>query len=98
MISVGGWLWSGNFSDAALTPESRSRFIDSVAAFVEHYNLDGLDIDWEFPGEIGAGNRFRPEDGKNFTLLLAELRKRFDREERKLGRPSAAFHCGRRQR
>jgi chitinase len=87
VISVGGWLWSGNFSDAALTPESRSRFIDSVVAFVDHYNLDGLDIDWEFPGQVGAGNRFRPEDGKNFTLLLAELRKRFHREERKLGRP-----------
>lgn len=87
VISVGGWLWSGNFSDAALTPESRSRFIDSVVDFVEHYNLDGLDIDWEFPGEVGAGHRFRAEDGKNFTLLLSELRTRFDREEKKLGRP-----------
>jgi chitinase len=58
-----------------------------VAAFVDRYNLDGLDIDWEFPGEIGAGNRFRPEDGKNFTVLLTELRRRFDREEKKLGRP-----------
>ncbi|MFZ0633604.1 MAG: glycoside hydrolase family 18 protein [Acidobacteriaceae bacterium] len=87
VISVGGWLWSGNFSDAALTPESRSRFVESVVAFLEHYHLDGLDIDWEFPGEIGAGNRFRPQDGRDFTLLLAELRKRFDREQRKLGRP-----------
>lgn len=87
VISVGGWLWSGNFSDTALTPQSRSRFIDSVADFVQRYNLDGLDIDWEFPGEVGAGNRFRPEDGKNFTLLLAALRKRFDREARSLGRP-----------
>jgi chitinase len=86
-ISVGGWLWSGHFSDAALTPESRSRFIESVVAFVEQYRLDGLDIDWEFPGEVGAGNRFRPEDGRNFTLLLAELRKQFDSEQRKLGRP-----------
>jgi chitinase len=87
MISVGGWLWSGNFSDAALTPQSRSRFVESAAAFMERYNLDGLDIDWEFPGEVGAGNRFRPEDGKNFVLLLSELRRRFDREQRKVGRP-----------
>jgi len=86
VISVGGWLWSGNFSDAALTPESRTRFVDSVVAFVEKYNLDGLDIDWEFPGEIGAGNRFRTEDGRNFTLLLAQLRQRFNREQTKLGR------------
>jgi chitinase len=87
LVSVGGWLWSGNFSDAVLTPESRSRFIDSVAAFVEQYNLDGLDIDWEYPGQIGAGNRFRPEDKVNYTLVLAELRERFNREQRKLGRP-----------
>jgi len=87
LISVGGWLWSGNFSDAALTAESRKRFIESVAAFVEHYNLDGLDVDWEFPGEVGVGNRFRPEDKRNYTLLLAELRKRFDQEQGKLGRP-----------
>jgi len=86
VISVGGWLWSGHFSDAALTPESRTRFVDSVVAFVEKYNLDGLDIDWEFPGETGAGNRFRPEDGANFNLLVVQLRQRFNREQTKLGR------------
>lgn len=86
LISVGGWLWSGNFSDMALTAESRSRFIDSVADFIDRYKLDGLDIDWEYPGLTGAGNRFRPEDGRNYTLLLKELRVRFNREQRKLGR------------
>jgi chitinase len=87
LVSVGGWLWSGNFSDAALTKQSRSRFIESVAAFVERYKLDGLDIDWEYPGMTGAGNRFRPEDKRNYTLLLKELRARFDREQRRVGRP-----------
>jgi chitinase len=86
LISVGGWLWSGNFSDMALTRNSRSRFIDSVVAFLEQYKLDGLDIDWEYPGQVGAGNRFRPEDKQNFTLLLMGLRRRFDREQAKLGR------------
>lgn len=87
VISVGGWLWSGRFSDMALTHESRARFIDSAVAFIDQYKLDGLDIDWEFPAQIGAGNRFRPEDTHNYTLLLQELRKRFDREQRRLGRP-----------
>ena len=49
LISVGGWLWSGRFSDAALTPASRAKFIDSVADFITRYKLDGLDIDWEYP-------------------------------------------------
>jgi len=86
LVSVGGWLWSGNFSDMALTRASRARFIDSVVAFVRRYKLDGLDIDWEFPGQVGAGNRFRAEDKQNYTLLLLELRRRFDREQRVLGR------------
>lgn len=86
LVSAGGWLWSGNFSDMALTRASRARFIDSVAAFIRRYKLDGLDIDWEFPGQVGAGNRFRPEDKQNYTLLLLELRRRFDREQRMLGR------------
>jgi chitinase len=87
LISVGGWLGSGGFSDASLTRESRTQFIDSVIAFVEQYRLDGLDIDWEYPAQAGAGNRFRPVDKQNYTLLLMELRQRFNGEQRKLGRP-----------
>jgi chitinase len=87
LVSVGGWVWSGNFSDMALTRESRRRFIDSVAEFIERYKLDGLDIDWEYPGMAGATNNFRPEDRRNYTLLMKELRSRFNREQHKLGRP-----------
>lgn len=86
LASVGGWLWSGNFSDAVLTKQSRQAFIDSVIAFIERYNLDGLDIDWEYPGQVGAGNHFRPEDRENYTAVLKELRQRFNREEKKLHR------------
>jgi chitinase len=87
LVSVGGWLWSGNFSDMALDQASRRSFIDSVAEFIARYKLDGLDIDWEYPGQVGAGNRFRPEDKRTYTLLLKELRHRFNREQSKLGRP-----------
>jgi chitinase len=87
LISVGGWLGSGGFSDVALTRESRAQFIDSVIAFLSEYRLDGLDVDWEYPGQEGAGNSFRPEDKRNYTLLLVEMRQRFQREQRKVGRP-----------
>ena len=50
LISIGGWTWSGNFSDAALTPASRARFATSCADFMENYGFDGIDIDWEYPG------------------------------------------------
>jgi chitinase len=86
LVSAGGWLWSGGFSDIALTKQSRAVFIDSVAEFITRHQLDGLDIDWEFPGLPGATNNFRPEDKQTYTLLLKELRQRFNQLEKKLGR------------
>jgi chitinase len=80
LVSVGGWLWSTNFSDVALTTASRQVFIASAMDFLTRYDLDGLDIDWEYPGMPGAGHPFRPEDKQNFTLLLKELRARFGHE------------------
>jgi chitinase len=86
LISVGGWLWSTNFSDMALTAESRRVFEESVMEFLRQYDLDGLDIDWEYPGMPGAGHPFRQQDKQNFTALLKELRSRFDAEVRKTGK------------
>lgn len=86
LVSVGGWLWSTGFSDMALTQASRSTFIQSVDDFVTRYKLDGLDIDWEYPGLIGSGHTFRPEDKQNYTLLMKELRTRFDAMQKRLHR------------
>jgi chitinase len=80
LISVGGWTWSGGFSDMALTDESRRRFVDSAVEFVRRHNLDGVDIDWEYPGLPGIGNPYRPEDKENFTALMTGLRAALDKE------------------
>jgi len=87
LTSVGGWTWSGDFSDMALTEASRQAFIESAAEFVVKHQLDGVDIDWEYPGLPGAGNIHRDEDGKNFTLVLRGLRERLDALEKELQRP-----------
>ena len=86
LVSAGGWLWSQNFSDMALTAQTRRVFEDSVMEFLAQYDLDGLDIDWEYPGLPGAGHPYRAEDKQNFTELLKELRSRFDAESKKTGR------------
>lgn len=86
LVSAGGWLWSGGFSDIALTQQSRAVFIASVAEFVTRHQLDGLDIDWEFPGLPGATNNFRAEDKENYTLLLKDVRQSFNKLEKKLHR------------
>jgi chitinase len=78
LISIGGWTWSGNFSDAVLTPESRTKFAKTSVEIVAEYDLDGVDIDWEYPGQIGDNNVFRPEDKQNYTLMFEALRKELD--------------------
>ena len=86
LVSVGGWLWSTNFSDVSRSRQSREVFIQSVMEFLTRYDLDGLDIDWEYPGMPGSGHPFRSEDKQNFTLLLKKLRSRFDAETGKTHR------------
>ncbi len=80
LVSVGGWTWSGGFSDAALTADSRRVFVASAVEFVRRHDLDGFDVDWEYPGLRGNGNVHRPEDKQNFTALMAELRTALDAE------------------
>jgi chitinase len=74
LISIGGWSWSKNFSDATLTDTSTRNFALSAVDIVSKYNLDGIDIDWEYPGMIGDSNVYRPEDKQHYTLLFKELR------------------------
>ncbi len=79
IIAVGGWSWSGRFSDAALTEESRTTFAASCVDFIVKYGFDGVDIDWEYPVSGGLStNVKRPEDKQNFTLLLQKLREKLD--------------------
>jgi len=75
LISIGGWTWSKNFSDAVLTDTSRKAFAASAVDIIRKYELDGVDIDWEYPGLPGDGNVHRPEDKQNFTLMFKELRR-----------------------
>ena len=86
LVSVGGWLWSTNFSDVSLTLTSRKVFVQSVIDLLQKYELDGLDVDWEYPGMTGAGHPFREQDKENFTSLLKELRQRFDLETKRTHR------------
>jgi chitinase len=85
IVSVGGWLADG-FSDAALTDSSRRTFARSAVALLREYALDGVDLDWEYPGQGVAGIKYRDEDKRNFTLLLKTLREELDAESKARGR------------
>ena len=89
MISIGGWTWSTHFSQAA-EPQNRAAFVQScldqyikgnlpgAAAGAAAGIFDGVDIDWEYPDNIGNGNVYGPQDTANFTGLLTEFRNQFD--------------------
>ncbi|GLU53503.1 glycoside hydrolase family 18 protein [Dyadobacter frigoris] len=80
VISIGGWAWSENFSDAVLTESSRKKFAVSSVEIIRQYDLDGVDIDWEYPGMKGEeGNIYRPEDKQNFTLMFKAIREELDK-------------------
>ena len=74
VLSVGGWT-SGNFSEMAASSRLRKAFAKSCLQAVKDYNLDGIDIDWEYPTSSEAGISSSPDDTRNFTLLLRDLRK-----------------------
>lgn len=81
LISIGGWTWSGRFSDAALTEENRQVFADSCITFMKQFGFDGIDLDWEYPVAGGlTSNKTRPDDKKNFTLLLKTIREALDQQ------------------
>jgi chitinase len=79
LISVGGWTWSTYFSLVAETETTRQNFAASCVEFIQEYEFDGVDIDWEYPVAGGSsGNYYSPDDAENFVLLLEELRSQLD--------------------
>lgn len=79
IISVGGWTWSNRFSDVAATAATREVFANSAVDFIRKYQMDGVDLDWEYPVSGGlAGNSTRPEDKQNYVLLLQKIREKLN--------------------
>jgi chitinase len=60
------------FSKMAADPNGRKQFINSAIAYAHKYGFDGIDIDWEYPGDVSRGGT--PNDYANFLTLLQEFR------------------------
>lgn len=74
LVWVGG-AGVGGFSEMVVNHASRKLFIQSLKVTLEQYQLDGVDLDWEFPGS-GSKNRM------HFSQLLHEIRREYQREHR----------------
>ena len=87
VLSVGGWEHSRHFSDAASTARRREDFARSCLDLLRQEDLDGVDLNWEYPVSGGRpGIVHRPADRENFTLLLRAVREALDAETARTGR------------
>ena len=74
-LSIGGWSGSGQFSNAVANPESRQTLVNNLLSVYTQYQVDGIDIDWEYPGQVGqSGNKATPNDTLNFLSFLQLLK------------------------
>lgn len=77
IVAFGGWAFSTEpetyqFFRDAVKPENRNTFADACVNFVNTHNLDGVDFDWEYPGEpdipgIPPGG---PEESQNYLDFI----------------------------
>ncbi len=79
VLSIGGWT-AGGFSEMASTDRRRKAFARDCKRIVKEFDLDGIDIDWEYPSSSEAGISSSPQDIDNFSLLMRELRKALGKE------------------
>src|SRR5262249_16782786 len=86
LISIGGWVNSEGFSDAARPALVRDFVRSCIDLYIQgNFALgihapgifDGIDVDWEYPVD-GGMIPGRPEDTRNFTAMAAEFRRQLD--------------------
>ena len=76
IVSLGGWGGCRTCPDVFATDSGRSEFVASTKELLDHFNADGIDLDWEYPAlENVPGYPYTPEDKDHFTEVIRLLRK-----------------------
>lgn len=80
ILGIGGYKREG-FSEMSGDISKRKRFVESCAEVIERYNLDGVDLDWEFPTTEAGGHTASPYDDVNYVALVKELREKLGKDQ-----------------
>ncbi len=76
MVSIGGWGGCAPCSDLFASDEQRKTFAKTTVDLFRKYDVDGIDLDWEYPAIEGyPGHKYIPEDRDHFTELVRALRR-----------------------
>lgn len=80
VMSIGGWTGSNYFSTILKDAITSANFITNIINYIKTNNLDGIDLDWEYPGRLGDNcNAFDPQaDAANYLTFLRNLRQQMD--------------------
>ncbi|KAI9303931.1 glycoside hydrolase superfamily [Cunninghamella echinulata] len=79
-LSIGGWTGSVFFSSLISTPDNRDKFSTILVNAVRQYDLDGLNLDWEYPNANNgvSCNQKDPNDTENLLQFVILLRKKLN--------------------
>jgi hypothetical protein len=69
-VAIGGWSDAGSpldpvFESIGGDPASRTNLVNDALNLVSSYNLDGVDVDWEYPDAGASAN--------NYNALISQL-------------------------
>ena len=88
IVSFGGWGYSTepatyDILRKAMNPANRDAFVNAIVSFVDTEGIEGVDIDWEYPGApdipgIPAGLE---SDGPNYLKFLTTLKEKLPSEK-----------------
>ncbi|KAF4986556.1 hypothetical protein FGRMN_10784 [Fusarium graminum] len=99
VLSFGGWDFSANPATYSIfregvKPANRLKMATKIARFITDNKLDGVDIDWEYPGapDIPGIPPADKDDGKNYLAFLVVLKNLLKGKSVSIAAPSSYWY------
>jgi LysM repeat protein len=100
ILSFGGWTFSNADSTYhifrnSVAPANRLKAATNIANFIKEHDLDGVDIDWEYPGAPDLpdiARRGDKDEGYNFLLFLLVLKNALPGKSVSIAAPSSYWY------
>lgn len=74
LLSIGG-AGASNFCEGCSTEQARTKFAARCAELIDSLGIDGVDLDWEFPGRAHLGVSCCEHCTTDYVELCLEIRK-----------------------